>query len=308
LRSFAIGAIIQHFPKTLNRIEGEDFRLPTEAELDALEAFQLSLGRQKELDLAAMNFADHRVQAGKDLFNGVGINRACSSCHNNAGANNGDGFNANFGTNVAQMGNTPARRLDPMTPGDGGFDSDPEFAMPGMAVTFHGNGSMNTPALVEAADTPPFFHNNAAATIEDAVHFYTTPAFSPDNAFQFSDGQVHRVGAFLRVINALENIRYGIVLAKAAQRQRPGPARQTIEVLMADTEDAIEVLAGAPLGPLHPDAIAELEDALRLAENAHDAEERGERNATLRLALKVLRGIPDLILQPEESEVSDAAG
>ena len=29
LRSFAIGAIIQHFPKTLNRVEGEDFRLPT---------------------------------------------------------------------------------------------------------------------------------------------------------------------------------------------------------------------------------------------------------------------------------------
>jgi cytochrome c peroxidase len=308
LRSFAIGAIIQHFPKTLNRVEGEDFRLPTEGELDALEAFQLSLGRQKELDLAAMDFADHRVQAGKDLFNGVGTNRACSACHNNAGANNGDGFNANFGTNVARMGNAPARRLDPMIPGDGGFDSDPEFEMPGMAVTFHGNGSMNTPALVEAADTPPFFHNNAAATIEDAVHFYATPAFSPDNAFQLSDGQVHRVAAFLRAINALENIRYGIVLAKAAQRERAAPARETIEVLMAETEDAIQVLTRGPLGPLHPDAIAELEDALRLAENAHDAEERAERNVTLRRALKVLRGVPDLILQPEEPEVSDAAG
>ena len=71
----------------MNRLEGTDFRLPTEAELDALEAFQASLGRQTEIDLAAMNFANPDVQAGRDLFNGVGINRACSACHNNAGAN-----------------------------------------------------------------------------------------------------------------------------------------------------------------------------------------------------------------------------
>ena len=56
LRSFAIGAVVQHFPKTLNRIAGKDFRLPTKAELDAMEAFQLSLGRQTDLNLAAMHF------------------------------------------------------------------------------------------------------------------------------------------------------------------------------------------------------------------------------------------------------------
>ena len=44
LRSFAIGAVIQHFTKTLNRVAGVDFRLPTARELDALAAFQLSLG------------------------------------------------------------------------------------------------------------------------------------------------------------------------------------------------------------------------------------------------------------------------
>ncbi len=59
LRSFALGAVVQHFTKTLNRKEEEgDFRLPTESELDALEAFQASLGRQTEIDLAAMNFAN----------------------------------------------------------------------------------------------------------------------------------------------------------------------------------------------------------------------------------------------------------
>src|ERR1700730_2078126 len=49
LRSFATGAVIQHFTRTLNRVPGIDFRLPTEEELDALEAFQLSLGAQEEL-------------------------------------------------------------------------------------------------------------------------------------------------------------------------------------------------------------------------------------------------------------------
>src|SRR5262245_479633 len=49
LRSFALGAVIQHFPKTLARVPGQDFRLPTDEELDALEAFMLSLGRQEDL-------------------------------------------------------------------------------------------------------------------------------------------------------------------------------------------------------------------------------------------------------------------
>jgi len=51
LRLFAVGAIVQHFPKTLQREPGVDFRLPTEEELDALEAYILSLGRDSDPDL-----------------------------------------------------------------------------------------------------------------------------------------------------------------------------------------------------------------------------------------------------------------
>ena len=40
-----------HRTGTTNRIAGVDFRLPTEDELDALEAFQLSLGRKQEIEL-----------------------------------------------------------------------------------------------------------------------------------------------------------------------------------------------------------------------------------------------------------------
>ena len=87
LRQFAVGAVVQHLTKTMNRVEGVDFRLPTKAELDALEAFQRSLGRQEEVDLAALTFLDDAAQRGKDLFEGVGVNRSCTACHANAGAN-----------------------------------------------------------------------------------------------------------------------------------------------------------------------------------------------------------------------------
>ena len=63
LREFATGAVIQHFPKTLNRVPGVDFRLPTAEELDAMLAFQLSLGRQQDIDLATLPpFADATVE------------------------------------------------------------------------------------------------------------------------------------------------------------------------------------------------------------------------------------------------------
>ena len=47
LRNFAVGAVVQHFPRSLDRVEGRDFRLPTAAELDAIEAFMLSIGRRE---------------------------------------------------------------------------------------------------------------------------------------------------------------------------------------------------------------------------------------------------------------------
>src|SRR5262249_23537359 len=52
LHEFAFGAIIQHFTKSLARKPGVDFRIPTEEELDALEAFQLFTGRQKPTDFS----------------------------------------------------------------------------------------------------------------------------------------------------------------------------------------------------------------------------------------------------------------
>ena len=305
LHAFATGAVIQHFTKTMNRVEGEDFRLPTKAELDALEAFQLSLGRQREIDLATMNFSDPDVQTGKDLFDGVGINRGCSFCHSNAGANDADGFNRNFDTNVADLRNMEARRFDRSIPGDGGFDVEPAFKVSGIAPEFHGNGSMNTPPLVEAADTGPFFHNNSAKTLEDAVRFYATRTFDSEDPFQINNQQINQVAAFLRALNTLDNAQNVGLLAKNAQRQREEQARETIAVVIADTEDAIEVLTRGPLD-LYPEAVAVLDEALALAEAARGADQTAARNSSLRQVQALMQEIPDLILgEAPEPAVAD---
>jgi cytochrome c peroxidase len=282
LRQFAVGAVIQHFPKTLKRRPGVDFRLPTKAELDALKAFQRSLGRQEEVDLAALTFVDDAAQRGKDLFEGVGINRSCTACHANAGANVVDdenpkaAFNDNFDTGTRLLGTGPA---------EGGFGQDHQKGVPGF-----GNGTINTPPLIEAADTAPFFHNNSVATLEDAIRFYTTPTFakSPSGAlggaFALDDSAIADIAAFLRALNARENARSAFVGVVDARRQRNNS--ELLPAVVADIEDGIEVLQGSKLAP---DAVAAFEDAARLIADV------ATRPAALGEAQAVLRRIPPMI-------------
>lgn len=267
LRAFATGAVIQHFPLTTNRIPGVDFRLPTEEELDALEAFQLSLGRQEEL---ALPLALKGVVAGRGqeifLDNTLG---KCNACHANAGANGdpnifGPGAgNLNFDTGVEALPDQPANLTGELVPPDDGFGTP-------------GDGTFNTPTLVEAADTGPFFHNNSVETIEGAVAFYNGDAFNNSPAGQLLVGatgsginldgtQVVSVAAFLRVINALENIRAATALLEQSEDERRKDARESLRLAVFETEDAIQVLAG---GGLHPEAVSHLEEARRLTRKA----------------------------------------
>ena len=235
LRDFAIGAVIQHFTKTLLRQNGIDFRLPTNAELDALNAFMRSTGRRADLILAgpgALSLKGEVPREGQRIFNNGGAGfpggrgippgtaqgaGKCFFCHFNAGAS--DFFfpdqNANFNTNVEQLPSQPADLVIPAqkNPADGGFGTGP----PPPGVFGIGDGTFNTPVLVEAADTGPFFHSNVVNTIEDAVNFYNSTQFNTDPGFGAQIGQINleatevaAVGAFLRVINALENIRSSI--------------------------------------------------------------------------------------------------
>jgi len=266
LRSFATGAVIQHFTRTLNRVPGVDFRLPTADELDALEAFQLSLGRQADLALP-LPLRGTVAKRGQEIFLDNRLGK-CNVCHGNAGANLAPGNNANFNTGVEDLPDQPARLTGEKVPRDDGFGRP-------------GDGTFNTPPLVEAADTGPFFHNNSIETIEGAVSFYNGQSFnnSPSGRFLASTDpngigirldatQVVAVAAFLRVINALENIRQSIELLERSESlgsfERP-EADRLLRLAVAETGDSIRVLED---GGLHPQAVAQLVEARQLADRA----------------------------------------
>ncbi len=270
LRSFATGAVIQHFTKTLNRVAGVDFRLPTEEELDAIEAFMLSLGRQQDstLPLALKGTVPKR---GQDIFLDNRLGK-CNLCHANAGAtaNFGGGNigNANFNTGVENLPDQPADLTGERNPPDDGFGRP-------------GDGTFNTPPLVEAADTGPFFHNNAIETIEGAVAFYNGDAFnnSPSGqllaqndprrvGIRLDATQVVAVAAFLRVLNALENIRQSLELLESTAKNgfaERAEDRELLDRAVSETQDSIKVLDG---GGLHPEAVAHLQRAKELTEKA----------------------------------------
>jgi len=269
LRSFATGAVIQHFTRTLNRVPGVDFRLPNDEELDALEAFQLSLGRPVELNLP-LDLKGLVARRGQEIFLDNSLGK-CNRCHVNAGANSSFGRgvnNANFNTGVENLPDIPGKLTERRLPPDDGLGTP-------------GDGTFNTPSLVEAADTPPFFHNNSVETIEGAVAFYNGDAFNNSPAGQTLKGldpkgvgikldatQVVAVAAFLRVINALENIRQSQNLLEDSTKfgfLKRRIALDLISQALEEIKDGSNVLAGAGL---HPEAVTQLREAQRQAERA----------------------------------------
>lgn len=159
--------MIQHFTKTLARVPGVDFRLPTDEELDALAAFQLSLGRREDPKLP-LPLKSAVAQRGQALFLDRKVSK-CNFCHVNAGASadfgGGDLGNQNFDTGVENLPDQPARLTAQKVPRDDGLGTP-------------GDGTFNTPPLVEAADAWPFFHDNSVATLEAAVAFYDGDSFN----------------------------------------------------------------------------------------------------------------------------------
>ena len=291
LRSFAVGAVIQHFSKTLNRVAGVDFRLPTDEELNALEAFQLSLGRQQDLSLPLPLKGDIE-RRGQEIFLDRALGK-CNACHFNAGANAdpaifGPGAgNLRFNTGVEALPDQPADLTTEKNPADDGFGNP-------------GNGEFNTPPLVESADTGPFFHNNAIETIEGAVAFYNGDAFTRSPAGQLLVGatgsainldatQVVAVAAFLRVINALENLRAAAALLETASAYANGHARQRVLIDRAgfELQDALGVIRG---GGLNPAAVGELRAALAAAQKARRRFGRMRQLDAAMAAIAVARG------------------
>ncbi|WP_367155456.1 hypothetical protein [Methylomonas sp. HYX-M1] len=211
LRDFAKGAIKQHMTQSLNRVENVDFRMPSEDELDALEAYILSLGRSQDINLAAMTFKSPIVQRGKLLFDTkqnpidsesglpiFGTTANCNGCHMNAGAiSSTTGGNPTRDTGIERMRDQPHHLVDPNVAYDGGFgQQQQDDCGPDQDQTCYSDDSVvpqkdglpltagkhlhrfSTPSLIEAADTAPFFHNHSISTLEEAVAFYNTEAFN----------------------------------------------------------------------------------------------------------------------------------
>jgi cytochrome c peroxidase len=282
LRMFAVGAITQHATKTLNRVAGADFRLPNDDELDAMEAFMLSLGRSADPVLNNMTFASALAEEGKKLFNtrfdeGTG---KCQGCHNNAGANSdlsGANLNGNRESGVENLAVHPARIAAPGIAFDGGFGkTERHDCGPQHDQVCYGDFRFNITSLIEAADTPPYFHNNAVNTLEEAVAFYNSKAFNESGGakennvprpINLDSGQVVAIASLLRSLNVLENIRSANVLDERAKGLSGKNAAETIRLAMADSSDAIEVLQQSHYN-LYPEALALLEESFALEQKA----------------------------------------
>jgi hypothetical protein len=320
LRAFTIGAVIQHFPRTLNRVPGSDFDLPTDYELDAIEAYMRSLGRSKDIvlgetgvdkvveDGTGLQFSNPLVQRGKRLFNTkqnpvvngapvFGQTANCNGCHSNGGAiSSTTGGNPTRDTGIENMRDQPARLVVADVAFDGGFGTGEADCGPTHDQPCFGDARFNTTSLIEAADTPPFFHNNSVNTIEEAVAFYNTDEFNKSPGARTSSGasrevklsssQVVAVASFLRSVNAMENIRSSNSLAHKALSQRGDEGRSLSKEAAADTEDAIEVLSESQMN-LFPDALKKLQQALLLEKGAALSPAAALRNSLLSKAIKL---------------------
>jgi hypothetical protein len=273
LHEFAFGAIIQHLTKTMNRVPGTDFRIPTQQELDALEAFQLFTGRQKIPNTAVIAFRDTTAQRGQGLTLSMTTGGKCAACHfelQNGPVNN---ENFNIGTQL-RVSDLPA---------DDGFrtpridETFPAF-VPNTGVP--GKGLMNVPPVIEAADTGPFFHNNSAQTIEDVVEHYRSALFNTSpaavNVLQgtivLTNTEAADIANFLREVNAAENIRQVRKRARFVHDNRSSGNTTLLTVAIRDTQDAIDDLAAKNLNLAARNNLATVKQALIQAKAQPDAD------------------------------------
>ncbi len=291
LREFTIGAIRQHFTKSLNREAGVDYRLATEYELDAIAAYMLSLGRQQAAkDITSYEMRDEIAERGRLNYMGVGMATGvpCNACHFNGGANTDPNFdfpagitpaafersNRSFAPRVEELFDQPGDVLvDGALPFDDGFG--------------HGTNLFNVPPVIEAADTGPFFHSNQINTVEAMIAFYSSQR-TLRNAevlppiVGLNGAQVANVGAFIRVLNADENARSAIDLISNAKRLDKGKNKNVnLKLARSEIKDAIAVLKSGNLhfvdaAPLFKSALKQvkkhrLNKAIQKLQAARDA-------------------------------------
>lgn len=294
LREFQLGAIQQHYTKSLNRVAGTDFVLATDEQLNDIQSFLLTIGRSKEVDLTMVALADPAAETGRTTF----IASRCNGCHHNAGALNAAGFNRNFNTGIETV---RIPRVDQLNiPHDGGFGGGAPGAPfnhdsngDGILDSF-GNGTFSPPPLIEAADTGPFFHTNAFTVIEDAIRFYTTANFANSangggTPIPLTDTDIANVGKFLRTLNASFNdqvvIRRLTALVAITNDQKnhfKGLQQGLVDAAQADLQDAINDLSQVGISP---DVLTHLQSANQSLTDANSNSSWDQRLTKVQAAL-----------------------
>ncbi|MFZ5890025.1 MAG: hypothetical protein ACOY0T_03075 [Myxococcota bacterium] len=316
LRDFADGAITQHMTRSLQRRPGTDFVLPNDAERDAMAAFSGSIGRMEDIDLNVVSLTDLGAEVGRNTFL-TGAGSECGQrCHLNAGANaftlNADNVPQPASNVSLDIGTALVRHplVDELAiPIDGGFGTRPLDADGDGVDDSFGNGGMNVPPLIEAADTAPMFHSNAFETLEDAIAFYASQDFADsfiahvskfDNrdfgqAMPLSPQDIADLGRFLRVLNASLNCQMASyrlssaidIVAEYGDRERR-VTNGLVDLTRAELEDALEVLGAVT--ELHRDGQQRILRALLLLRWA-DWQGGYFRMRTLRYALELIREV-----------------
>ena len=202
LQTFATGAVRQHLPRSLSRASSgssPDFRLPTAAELAAMEAFMQSLEfppgsdpNKFDLNRFATTAA---AQRGRTAFFGTA---KCSQCHGGTVLaqttvpilDQASGINGVFNTGVVtQLINSS------------GVDKLPCENDPVIATC--GSRKFSVPQLFNVKHLGPYFHDASAATLTDAVSFYNSSFFNASPAgvaiggITLSPGDIGDIVAFL---------------------------------------------------------------------------------------------------------------
>lgn len=222
-----------------------------------------SLGRQEEFDdFTTITLNDVTAEQGRKNYMGEGLpenSLNCNACHFNGGVNTDpncdfslsgvtppafEETNRSFAPRVEELLDQPGDLLAPSAlagakqlPFDDGFATESNL--------------FNTPTVIEAADTGPFFHSNQVETVEGAVAFYAAnrnfrnPEINPQAAaiVPLNGSQIVNIAAFMRVLNADENSRQALELLEFAERlKNRRDISINVRLAISEIEDAMGVL------------------------------------------------------------------
>ena len=123
------------------------------------------------------------------------------------------------------------------------------------------------------------------------------------SAINLDATQVVAVAAFLRIINALENIRASIDLLDRARTSVISADDLLLDRAIHEAGDGTQVLSG---GGLHPNAAASLDAAAELIRNAQSANQPDRRNEYIADATAALRTARNMLSDSATADRTNA--